>query len=65
MSPTLSIDHVQVTEIDKNTMNIFIKISGESLGLKKTAETTALLDTGAGGKCIDQNYVRSQKIMTK
>ena len=46
-------------------MNIFIEISGESLGLKKTAETTALLDTGAGGKFIDQNYVRSQKIVTK
>ena len=46
-------------------MNIFIEISGESLGLEKTAETTALLDTGAGGKFIDQNYVRSQKIVTK
>src|ERR1700678_3782020 len=46
-------------------MNIDLTILGESLGHKRSAETTALLDTGAGGKFIDQNYVRNQKIETK
>jgi hypothetical protein len=46
-------------------MNVDILISGESLGQKKIVETTTLLDTGAGGKFIDQNFVRNQKIKTK
>jgi hypothetical protein len=49
-------EHVQVAEIEKNTMNINISISGESLGKGKKVETTMLLDTGAGGKFIDQNF---------
>jgi hypothetical protein len=64
-SPSLSIEHVQVAQIEKNTMNVDILISGESLGQKKIVETTTLLDTGAGGKFIDQNFVRNQKIETK
>jgi Retroviral aspartyl protease len=46
-------------------MNVDILISGESLGQKKIVETTTLLDTGAGGKFIDQNFVQNQKIETK
>jgi hypothetical protein len=46
-------------------MTIDILISGESLGQKKIVETTTLLDTGAGGKFINQNFVRNQKIETK
>jgi Retroviral aspartyl protease len=65
VSPSISIEHVQVAEIDKNTMNINISISGDSLKKEKEVETTALLDTGAGGKFIDQNFVRNQKIETK
>jgi len=64
-SPSISIDSVQVAQINKNMMNIDLMISGESLGHKKSAETTALLDTGAGGKFIDQNFVRNKKIETK
>jgi Retroviral aspartyl protease len=64
-SPSLSIKHVQVAQIKKNTMTVDILISGESLEQKKTIEATALLDTGAGGKFIDQNLVRNQKIETK
>jgi hypothetical protein len=52
-SPSLSIEHVQVAQIEKNTMNVDILILGESLGQKKIVETTTLLDTGAGGKFID------------
>jgi Retroviral aspartyl protease len=46
-------------------MTIDILISGESLGQNKIIETTTLLDTGAGGKFIDQNFVWNQKIKTK
>jgi hypothetical protein len=64
-SPSISIEHVQVAEIEENTMNVNILISGpKSLGQKKV-ETTMLLDTGAGGKFIDQNFVRNQKIEMK
>jgi Retroviral aspartyl protease len=64
-SPSISIEHVQVAQIEKNTMNVDILISGESLGQKKIVKTTTLLDTGAGGKFIDQNFVQNQKIKTK
>jgi Retroviral aspartyl protease len=64
-SPSLSIEHVQVAQIKKNTMTVDILILGESLGQKKIVEATTLLDTGAGGKFIDQNFVRNQKIETK
>jgi hypothetical protein len=57
MSPSLSIKHIQVAQIENNTITIDISISGESLGQKKIVETTTLLDTGAGGKFIDQNFV--------
>ena len=62
--PSITIDHVQVAKIEKNTMTLSIKISGEDTS-QKTVETKALLDTGAGGKFIDQNFVRNQKIKTK
>jgi hypothetical protein len=65
VSPSLFIEHVQVAQIKKNTMTVDILISGESLEQKEIVETTTLLDTGAGGKFIDQNFVRNQKIKTK
>jgi Retroviral aspartyl protease len=46
-------------------MTVDILISGESLGKKKIIKTTTLLDTRAGEKFIDQNFVRNQKIETK
>ena len=60
---SMTINHVQVAEIEKNTMTVSIEISGENLG-QKTIETTTLLDTGAGGKSIDQNFIQNQKIKT-
>ena len=45
-------------------MTLSIEISGENLD-QKTIEMKALLDTGAGGKFINQNFVRNQKIKTK
>jgi hypothetical protein len=56
-SPSLSIEHVQVAQIKKNTMTVDILILGESLGQKKIVKATTLLDTGAGGKFINQNFV--------
>jgi Retroviral aspartyl protease len=65
VSSSLSIEHVQVAQIKNNMMTIDILILGKSLGQNKIVETTTLLDTGAGGKFIDQNFVQSQKIETK
>ena len=62
--PSITIDNIQVAKIEKNTMTLSIKISGENID-QKNIETKALLDTGAGGKFIDQNFVRNQKIKTK
>jgi hypothetical protein len=56
-SPLISIEHVQVAQIKKNTMTVDILISGESLEHKKIVETTTLLETGAEGKFIDQNFI--------
>jgi Retroviral aspartyl protease len=65
VSPSLSIEHVQVAQIKENIMTIDILILGESLGQKNIIKTTTLLDTGAGGKFIDQNFIQNQKIETK
>jgi Retroviral aspartyl protease len=65
VSPSLSVEHVQVAQIEKNTMTVDILISSESLGQKESIETTTLLDTGAEGKFVNQNFVRKQKIETK
>jgi hypothetical protein len=65
VSPSLSIEHVQVAQIKKNMMTVDILISGESLGQKKIVKTTTLLDTGAGGEFINQNLIQNQKIETK
>jgi Retroviral aspartyl protease len=46
-------------------MTVDILISGESLEHKKIVETTTLLETGAEGKFIDQNFIWNQKIETK
>jgi Retroviral aspartyl protease len=46
-------------------MSVDISILGKSLGQKKSIKTTTLLDTGAGEKFIDQNFVQNQKIETK
>ena len=59
--PSITIDHVQVAKIEKNSMTLSIKISGENLD-QKTVKMKALLDTGGGEKSIEQNLVQNQKI---
>jgi predicted aspartyl protease len=46
-------------------MSIPVAISYKKQNEQKTAETKALLDTGAGGKFIDQSYVRAQGLQTE
>ena len=62
--PSITIDYLQVAKIGKSSMTLSIEISGKSLG-QKTIKTTTLLDTGAGEKFIDQNFVQDQRIKTK
>jgi Retroviral aspartyl protease len=46
-------------------MTVDILILGKSIGQNKIVEATTLLDAGAGGKFINQNFIRNQKIETK
>ena len=54
MSPILNIHNVNVTE-SANKNSLFILITFENVN-SKIVETTGLVDSGAGGKFIDQNY---------
>ena len=62
-TPSISISNVLVVEIDKNAM--FLPVTIESKRNKeRTVETKALLNTGAGEKFIDQNFVLANGIRT-
>ena len=63
--PLMTIQNVLVAEIDRHSMSIPVAISYKEQNEQKTAETKALLDTGAGGKFINQNYVREQGLETE
>jgi len=56
VSPSLNIFSVYTARIVSNSMTITIKISRKTE--KENADTPGLLDSGAGGKFIDQNYTR-------
>ena len=56
ISPILDIYHVTVAHMQSNSLSIPISIS--HMDTKETVDTLALIDSGAGGKFIDQNYVR-------
>ena len=62
--PSISIFNVLVAETDNHAMTISITISSEKNKENKTVKTKALLDTGAGGKFIDQNYVNHLNLET-
>ena len=60
-SPTLSIHSVQAaTVLNKNSLFIKIMLEG-----KKNVETLALIDSGAGGKFINQNFARKERLDMK
>ena len=61
-SPVLHIHTVTVAQI-LNKNSLFIPITLESEG--KIIETLGLIDSGAGGKFIDQNFAKEEKLETK
>ena len=61
-SPILSIYSVQVATI-LNKNSLFIPIAFEKKD--KTIETLALIDSGAGGKFIDQNFAKEEGLEMK
>ena len=62
--PSICISNVLVAEIEKNSMLLPISILSEK-NKERTIKTKALLDTGAGGKFIDQNFVLANSIRTQ
>src|ERR1700678_754454 len=59
VSPCLEIHSVTLGLIERNTLFIPITIRDQS---GKTVETPALVDSGAGGKFIDQNFARNSEM---
>src|SRR6202522_1098046 len=59
VSPCLEIHSVTLGLVERNTLFIPITIRDQS---RKTVETPALVDSGAGGKFIDQNFARNSKM---
>ena len=57
VSPCLDIFNVSTAKIESNSLSIPIQISGKTE--KETIETLALINSGAGGEFIDQNYARN------
>ena len=56
VSPSLDIYSVHTARIASNSMIIPIQISGKTE--RENVETLGLIDSGAGGKFIDQKYAR-------
>ena len=60
MSPSLDIYHVTVVTISWNAIQIpFSVTTGTD---KKIVETTALIDSGAGGQFLDQNFAKNFEV---
>ena len=60
-SPVLLIHSVQAsTVLNKNSLFMKITLVGD-----KNVKTLALIDSGAGGKFINQNFVRKEKLEIK
>ena len=62
-SPVLDIFSVNIAHIESNSLSIpiLIKCAEEN----KTVEILGLIDSGAGGKFIDQNYAKTLGLETK
>ena len=56
LSPSLDIYSITTAIINSNKLSIPIRISGSVV---ENVETLGLIDSGAGGKFIDQNYART------
>ena len=55
VSPILDVFSMTVATMKSNALSIPIIMNCEK---NKTVETLALIDSGAGGKFIDQNYAK-------
>ena len=64
VSPSLVIYSCLVAHVDNSTMKIPISIHPTSQSYKETIEAEGMIDSGAGGKFIDQNYVKQQGFET-
>ena len=64
VSPILSIHHVHTATI-QNKNSLFIPLEFENTGENKIVETLGLVDSGAGGKFIDQNFAQQEKLELK
>ena len=63
VTPSISILNVIVAKIENKSMTILVSLLSKQNG-KKNVEIKALLDTGAGGKFINQNFVLQENIRT-
>jgi hypothetical protein len=59
VSPVLDVFSVNVPQIESNSLSI--PISMKQTETNKTAETFGLIDSGAGGKFIDQKVQNNAK----
>ena len=61
VSPSLDICSVTTAVINSNKLSILIWIEGTE---ERSIETLGLIDSGAGGKFIDQNYAKRMGFKT-
>ena len=61
VSPSLDIYSVSTTMINLNKLSILIQIEDTE---ERSVETHGLIDSGAGGKFIDQNYAKRMGFKT-
>ena len=59
VSPILDIYSITTAVVSSNKLSIPIKASENG---KKIVETLGLIDSGAGGKFIDQNFIKKARI---
>ena len=64
VSPILILHSVLIGKVNDESFNIPISFPIVQNDKQKIAETEALIDSGAGGKFIDQNYARSLGLLT-
>ena len=63
ISPVLDVFSVTLATIKSNSLSIPISI--ENAERNENVETLGLIDSGAGGEFIDQNYVKSAGFKTQ
>ena len=61
VSPLLDIYSVTTTMVISNKLSILIQIEGTE---EKSIKTLGLMDSGAGGKFINQNYAKRMGFKT-